>query len=200
VVASFREVHGIDPRELPEADPRFVAHQAGYVTRFLREVRDLLDEKPDRELAVTFYGEPHKYDRDRSAFHPIRYGCAIEDWIKEKLVDYLMPSPRIDLELIRKWRGLGGDSLHICPDLMPRTQPAELYASLAQKYYAAGADGLCLWDGERRPQRISEWAAVRRLGHRDQLERLMTESRNWYRRIDLDLLGGFSARESFHDG
>ena len=200
VVDSFREKHGIDPRELPEDDPRYLAHQAGYVTQFVREVRLLLNERPNRELAVTFYGEPHKYDRDDNPYHPIRYGCAVEDWIREGLVDYLMPSPKISPEFIRQWRELGGDRLHIWPDLMPRTQPAEMYARLAGKYYEAGADGFCLWDGERRPQRVSEWAAVRRLGHRDQLDRLMAEAPGWYRKVDLAMLGGFSARESFHDG
>jgi hypothetical protein len=33
---------------------------------------------------------------------------------------------------------------------MPRAQTAASYARLAKKYYEAGADGLCFWDGERR--------------------------------------------------
>ena len=111
-----------------------------------------------------------------------------------------MPSPKISLDLVRKWRGLAGERVHIWPDLMPRTQPAEMYAQLAKDYYEAGADGFCLWDGERRPQRISEWAAVRRLGHREQLERIIAEGPGWYRKVDLETLGGFSVRESFHDG
>ncbi len=200
VIESFREKHDMDPRDLPENDPRYMQLQADFTTQFVREVKALVDEKPNRELAITFYGEPHKYDRDRSDFHPFRYNCDIERWIEEKLVDYLMPSPRISLDLIKKWRELGGDSLHIWPDLMPRTQPAEMYAQLAKKYYEAGADGFCLWDGERRPQRISEWAAVRRLGHKDQLDQIIEQGPSWYRKVALEKLGIFSAKESFHDG
>ena len=74
-------------------------------------MRNLLDEKRGRELAVTFHGEPHKYDPKREDFHPLRYNCDVERWIADDLVDYIMPSPRIDLELIRAWRRLGGEKL-----------------------------------------------------------------------------------------
>lgn len=200
VVEAFREKYDEDPRDLPEDDPRFMQLRADFTTQFVREIRALVDEKPNRELAVTFYGHPHKYDPIRDGFHPFRYNCDIERWIEEKLVDYLMPSPKISHELIGKWREMGGDRLHIWPDLMPRTQPAEMYGQLAKDYYEAGADGLCLWDGERRTQRISEWAAVRRLGHKDQLDQIIEQGPNWYRRVTLEQLGIFSARESFHDG
>ena len=86
---------------------------------------------------------------------------------------------------------MGKPDLHIWPDLMPRTQPAEMYAELAQKYYEAGADGFVTWDGERRTQRLSEWAAVRRLGHRDELDyhqepriQIFTTKPCWKRWVD----------------
>jgi hypothetical protein len=200
VVEAFRAKHGVDPRHLPEEDPRWAAHCAGYVTAFFREVRALVDETPGRECAATIYGEPTKYDLNKEAFHPSRYQCDVETWINERLVDYLMPSPYISLELISKWRRLGGDRLHIWPDLMPRTQLPSSYARLAKKYYAAGADGFCTWDGERRAARISEWAAIQRLGHRDQLDQLEQEAKHFYRRVPCKYIGGFSAREAFHDG
>jgi hypothetical protein len=77
---------------------------------------------------------------------------------------------------------------------------AESYAKLAKSYYEAGADGLCLWDGERRTARVSEWAAVQRLGHREQLDRLAAEAASFYRRVPLRYLSGFSVKDSFHDG
>jgi hypothetical protein len=200
VVASFKEAYGEDPRTLPEDDPRYVTHCAGLTTVFLREVRALLDEKPGRELSVTIYGRPHKYDKNRDDFHPVRYNCDVETWLEEELIDYLMPSPRVELDMLRKWRDLAGDNVHIWPDLMPRTQPAEVYAQLVKDYYEAGADGFSIWDGERRPQRLSEWAAVRLLGHKDLLPRIIEEGPGWYRRVPLAVLDGFSAQESYHDG
>src|SRR5262249_4965714 len=110
------------------------------------------------------------------------------------------PTPRIDLALLRKWRDLAGDRVHLWPDLMPRQQPAEAYAKLAKKYYDAGADGFCLWDGDGRPGHVSEWAAICQLGHRDRLPQLIAEAPSYYRRIPLKRLGGLSVKDSFHDG
>src|SRR5262249_22297860 len=66
VVQSFQTKYGTDPRTLPEHDQRWQSHCAGFVTQFVREVRSLLDERPGRELGVTVYGEPHKYDNDKT--------------------------------------------------------------------------------------------------------------------------------------
>ena len=103
-------------------------------------------------------------------------------------------------EFIRSWRKLGGEALHIWPDLMPRNQPGEDFARLAGQYYDAGADGFCFWDGERRRAHISEWAAVQQLGHRHRLDRIIETAPGHYKRIPLKYLGGFSAEHSFHDG
>ncbi|MHC4062041.1 MAG: hypothetical protein ACYSUC_09745, partial [Planctomycetota bacterium] len=92
------------------------------------------------------------------------------------------------------------DSVHLWPDLMPRAQSAASYAMLARKYYEAGADGLCLWDGERRTARISEWAAVQRLGHTGLLDSIIEEGPSYYRAVALKYLGGFDVKWSFKDG
>ena len=200
VVDAFREEFGEDPLVLSERDERWERHCASYVTIFLREIRSLLDEQPGRELAVTIYGRPHKYDSEREGFHPIRYNCDVETWLSQGIIDYLMPSPRVELDLLRTWREIAGDRVHIWPDLMPRTQPGDSYVRLVQEYNAAGADGFSIWDGERRCPRLSEWAAVRRLGHLESLDQLMDEAPTWYRRIPLRTLTGLSVKESFHDG
>jgi hypothetical protein len=198
-VRAFREKFGEDPRKLPDNDARWQEHCAAYVTQYLREVRKLVNEKPGRELGVTVYGEAHKYDK-QPGWTPLRYNCDIEGWLREGLVDYVMPSPKIDLALLRRWRAAGGGRVHLWPDLMPRTQPAEAYAKLAKKYRDAGADGFCVWDGERRAPRLSEWAAVSRLGHLDRLERLAEEAQSYYRRVPMKYLAGLSIKDSFHDG
>ncbi|MCF7761658.1 MAG: family 10 glycosylhydrolase [Cephaloticoccus sp.] len=200
VVNTFIAKHGEDPRKLPEDDPRWVVHCAEFMTDYIREVRALLDEQPGRELGVTIYGEPHKYDPVKTGYDPIRYNCDVDTWIREGLVNYVLPSPYIDPALLKRWRAIGGPHVHLWPDLMPRTQLPENYARLAKRYYEAGADGLGLWDGERRAQRLSEWAAVQRLGHRDQLDQLAAEATTFYRRVPLKYLDGFSVKDSFHDG
>ena len=195
VVAAFREKYGEDPRELSLEDPRWLEHSAGYLTQFIREIRQLLDEKPNRNLGVTLSG--------RENGRPVHYEenhCDVDTWIGEGLVDYVMVTPYLHPSLLRHWRSLGGDKLHIWPDLMPRAQTAASYARLAQRYYRAGADGLCLWDGERRSARISEWAAVRQLGHRRSLDQIVKDGPYYYRWAELKTLGGFDVKWSFKDG
>lgn len=195
VVRSFQQRFGEDPRRLPENDPRVLTHRAGYVTQFLREVRRLLDEKPGRALGVTITGRLNSQNA-----HFVENQCDVETWLREGLVNYIMATPYCNLAQLKRWRTIAGDRVHLWPDLMPRAQPAESYARLAKMYYEAGADGLCLWDGERRHHRISEWAAVQTLGHRDMLERIIKEGPSYYRRVSLKRLGGFDVQGSFHDG
>jgi hypothetical protein len=199
VVKAFQEKYGKDPRDLPETEPRIIAHRAEYLTQFVREVRALLNEKPGRKLGATVFGPTKESEQDEH-FKLKSCVCDVETWLKEGLVDYVMPSPYIDTDVLRKWRELCGHGAHLWPDLMPRFQPAESYAKLARKYYEAGADGFCLWDAERRAPHSSEWAAVRLLGHQDLLDRIIAEGPSWHRSVDLRTLGGFSAEHSFRDG
>ena len=111
-----------------------------------------------------------------------------------------MVTPYLHSSLLQHWRSLGGEKLHIWPDLMPRAQTAASYARLAKHYYRAGADGLCLWDGERRSARISEWSAVRQLGHRRSLDQIIEDGPYYYRWAELKTLGGFDVKWSFKDG
>jgi len=195
VVRSFQKKYGKDPRKLSVEDPRWLAHSAGYVTQFIREVRALVDEKPGRELGVTISGR-----KNGNPAHYEENHCDVETWLRERLVNYIMPTSHLHASLLKKWRKIAGDRVHLWPDLMPRAQSAASYASLAKMYYEAGADGLCLWDGERRTARISEWAGVQRLGHIEQLERLIEQGPSYYRAVGLKYLGGFDVKWSFKDG
>ncbi len=134
------------------------------------------------------------------AYNPLRYNCDVDTWLKEGLVDYLLPMVAADPRALAHWRKLAGPKVHIWADLMPRMQPGAEFAKLARKYYDAGADGLCFWDGERRPPHSSEWTVMSRLGHRDQLEFLEREAPSFYRFYQLDKLWGFNAQLSFKDG
>ena len=194
---AFHRDHGVDLRDVSLADPRWAGHMDRFVTRFLREVRAMLAEWPGRKLAVTV---PCGSYGSAAAIDPMRRGCDVETWLAEGLVDYLMPTPAIDPGRLARWRSLASRRVQIWPDLMPRTQPGEAYAALARSYYEAGADGLCLWDGERRAPRCSEWSVLRHLGHRDQLDRLASEAPAYFRRVPLHTLNGLAVRYSFADG
>jgi hypothetical protein len=195
VTRSFEAKYGEDPRTLDVEDPRWIQHSAGYLTRFVREVKELVDEKPGRELGVTLSGR-----RSGDPVHYTENHCDVDTWIREGLVDRITPTPYTHPDLLKHWRAIGGDRIQLWPDVMPRAQSAASYARTARAYYEAGADGLSFWDGERRTARISEWAGVRRLGHIDELDRIIQEGPTWFRAVDLKNLGGFNVKWSFKDG
>jgi len=195
VVKAFQDKYNEDPRNLDVEDPKWLKHTSGYLTTFIREIRSLLDEKQGRELGVTLSGR-----KNGREVHYEENQCDVETWIREDLVNYLMVTPYLHPSLLKKWRTLGGNRLHIWPDIMPRAQTAASYAKNAKRYYQAGADGLCFWDGERRTARISEWAAVQRLGHIENLDQLIKEGPSYYRAVALKYLGGFDVKWSFKDG
>jgi uncharacterized lipoprotein YddW (UPF0748 family) len=199
VTREFKIKYNEDPRKLLAQDPRWIAHAAGFLTTFVREVRKLLDETPGRQLGVTVFG-PTRELTHNDVFKLKSQACDVDTWLKERLVDYVIPSKSIDLDVLQRWHRIGGDRVHLWPDLMPRFQTPASYAKLARKYLDAGADGFSLWDSDVRHPHISEWSAIRQLGHVDQWDRMMTESPNVYRIVKLRTLGGFSVRDSFRDG
>ena len=197
----FQDRYGEDPRTVPPDDERWIAHQCDMVSQFLREVRSLVDQKPDRFVAVHFRAGEYETWR---AVEPRHYGCDVETWIREGLVDYLMPTPCASSALadsLSRWRKLAGSKIKIYPDLFPRSMPGEAYADLAACYYEAGADGFVMRDCERRHPRSSEWAVARHLGHREMLGELGQEwTENYWRRFELKVLNGMAVKHSFNDG
>jgi hypothetical protein len=197
VVESFESEYHTDPRILSEDDRRWQRHSAGYVTQFLKEVRELLDEKPGRELAVILKGFAREPEDSEDS---IRAQFDVDSWIKEGIVDYLMPDRNTAPEFLRRWRKLGGEKLHIWPGLMPRSQPGHAYLKLAESFYELGADGFHVWDAERRHPRMSEWAVVRHLGHRDHYEELSKVAAGAYTKVLMRSQRGLSHVHSYRDG
>ena len=264
---AFMEKYGEDPRPLGEDDPRWQQHVAGYVTQYLREIRALLDEKPDRELAILHKGitiqeAPERkvanelvaeasgslleavkkvvtektdhyvdgegqlrstiksimLDATRDLFDDIfecktahsenlkdyegyvSDGFDVETWIKEGIVDYLMPDQGTDLSFIKLWRKIGGKKLRIWPSLMPRRQSGQAYIKQAEKFYGAGADGFIVWDSERRHPNVSEWNILKYLGHKEQFDKLVGLSEETFKTIPLRLVRGLTTVHSFRDG
>ena len=201
--AAFMEKHVEDPRELPEDDSRWVQHQCDMATQFLREIREFVDEKSGRKLAIHVCSAAYG---SWEAIHPKQTGCDVESWLREGLVDYLMPSPCADCGdgdgpevFFQQWKAID-PRVKIYPDLFPRTQMATYYPRLAAKLYAAGADGYILRDGERRIPRTSEWAVQRHLGHRDMLGQLEREAPGYFRTVGIKRLNGMMVKYSYNDG
>ncbi len=199
VVQDFLDQYGEDPRNLPESDMRWVRHTAGYLTAFVEEIRALVDEKPGRELGVIVYG-PNRETPGDPYYKLKSYVCDVDEWLRRRLVDIVIPSQQIDDEALQNWSKLAAPGVRLWPDLMPRQQTPAQFTRLARHYQENGANGFAFWDSERRNPRLSEWAGIRRLGHMEDWNVLARESTDWYRTIRLKTLGGFSADNSFRDG
>ena len=201
VAESFREEHGIDPTTLPFEDERWMRHRAAYVTQFMRDVRRMLDEEGKAAgkrlgVAVTFWRNPP----------PLQNGIDLETWIRDSLVDVLIPqfihiATDDGPSIVAEYKKLTEDTeTQLWPEVFPRTPPGEAYAEHARQLYDAGADGLSFWSVELRTPRASEWAVLSRLGHYDELERYRKLAPTFRRRVPLRELAGISTHFSHTDG
>ena len=200
VIEDFRNEYGVDPRELPEdpegrgplfsdypgdsdyaagleyaQDERLERHWANYMTTFMRELRQALDSRRRRDggrLGVVA-NVPHNAAHNRAA------SLDLETWAQEGLVDILVPPTSsyavnvIDYDYFRSVTE--GTSCVFYADILPRHMPAQDYVKAARQAYDGGAAGLSFWDSQGRIITKSQWNTIRRLGHREDLDRMALE-------------------------
>ena len=211
VVESFREKYDIDPRALEETDPRWLRHRADYVTQFLREIRGALNEegaKMGKRLELVCHVQSFGIEKVTDL---LKLALDVGIWAKEDLVDILIPHPvflnmKNASQIVRQFKKLlRGSRTKLYPTLYPNTCPADVYAGTAGALYDSGADGLAFW--QIKDRRTSEWAMIKRLGHRDfflgsRRKHWIEKGRNYYRRIPLKTLNGLAAdpKYSYTDG
>jgi hypothetical protein len=172
LIAAFKAKHGQDPREIAADDPRWLQLRADIMTGFLREVRKLLNEagaEKKRHLGLSARVDWKEYKS---------HGCDIDTWLKEGLLDYLVIAQHtlggyeFDLApFVQKARGSGcailfGEEATLSGhDRTPAEDKAiaegkmkppvrevftlDQYKSRAAKWYAAGADGIQLFNEGR---------------------------------------------------
>jgi hypothetical protein len=149
---------GLDACDLPENDARYLTYRASVLTEFMRELRRRCS-KPISAHVLNDLGEN------------LFYGLDLQTWVREGLVDRLVAYPWRDkpLDVAAFVELVNGTSVEFFPDVMPRFMSADAYRQRAAELYAAGVDGLCFWDTDQRSPRLTEWTALRRLGHVEDL-------------------------------
>jgi hypothetical protein len=159
MVDGFMDRYAIDPRELPETDPRWLRYQAEIVSGFMSKVRSLL--RPNQRLSAIIPG---------NMADCARWGLNPAHWVQEQIVDDLFPTgQRFTPEDVhvddphnldfRSFRQLHGkDDFRVIPMLYPWDLFSNDYRSwrkLIYEFLDAGADGYAVWDGNSSEDRFS---------------------------------------------
>jgi hypothetical protein len=187
MAAAFKAKYGIEASTVTQDDPRWVPLRYAMMTDFVRAVRQILDEAgklKHKHLGLSVRIDWKKYPT---------WGCDVETWLKEGWLDYLVVgqyglggydfdiAPFVKMaqasgcavlfgeEAITKGhdRTAEEDRLIAAGKLTP--PPHELltreqYEARAAKAYAAGADGLHLFN-ETRKEMFMGLGDVRAAGH-----------------------------------
>ncbi|MSP11991.1 MAG: hypothetical protein EXR62_03420 [Chloroflexi bacterium] len=183
LVDGFIAEYGQDPRTLDPKDPRWLAYRCRTLTQFMREVRQEMDAVA-RERGQTRRIEVSAVVSGREEEN-LMDGMDIKGWIAAGLVDTIVPntmSPRLnttteswpDLRDVTYWVELTkGTACKLALNIMPRTMPPEEYRRKAEALYAAGVENIFYWDCNGRATYNFSWDALRRMGHREEIQAWM---------------------------
>ena len=180
VVEGFKSRYGRDPTSLDEKDPRWLSYRATFLTRFMREVRQAMNqaaqeqnrEKPIQVTAIVMSS------REENLY----YAMDVEGWVREGLVDAMIPYTSVTglnsgadswmdpKEALFFQRITRGTACRLALNLMPRQLAPEDYRKRAHTLYRAGIEHLFFWDTNARNDFSPSWDALRRLGRREELQ------------------------------
>ena len=169
-IERFQALYGENLLDITDDDPRFRALMAEYVMQFAREVKaamDTLGHNMSKSLELA-------YSVNNTIESNLKWGIDVQALVNERLVDYLIPHPTNAMNA-SEWLPwyidlVRGTPVRLYPDLYPRRQPAAAALYSADTLYDLGCDGIALWDTYARTSRISEWATMKRLGHREEIK------------------------------
>ena len=182
LIEGFMAEYGEDPRQLDATDPRWLAFRSRALTQFMREVREAMDAAAaergrDARIGISAIVMGTQQEN-------LFNGIDLKAWVEEGLVDTLVPYSShpnwgstveswTDIRDFEYFVSLTKDSpCTLALNIMPRSMAPEAYRVRASALYEAGVENLFFWDTG--PNYTPSWTALRRLGHRDQLESWLT--------------------------
>jgi hypothetical protein len=161
----FQKKFDVDPRSMPESDPRIAQFRSDIVTQFFYELRAALDAEQKRrgttkrlELSVLINATG---DDDRG------FGVDLRRLVDEKLVDAVFSergfgatAKRVNLGLLESV--CGPAKIPFSPGIYKDRS----FWSAVPGYYERSAHGVTVWDAEATD--IYEWCWMSRFGHIDE--------------------------------
>jgi len=162
VIDDFKKLYGTDPRKLPDDDERLWKLRAGYMTEFVRAVRQAANrhgQRRGRKFQVSAWIE---WSDERMRY----FGYDSYTWIKERLLDFVLAIGPTDFIALAKEQGCKvyafGSSAWV-------STPTQVHVQDMKHAYAADLDGLSLWDVNSVQVLPEKWAVIRRLGHKNEV-------------------------------
>lgn len=174
----FEDRHGVDPRTIPETDPRIRAWWADMVTQFFKELRIALQETrlaSGKPPAVSIMVLGNEADN-------LRYGLDVRRLVSEKLIDEVYAdlwgfgaSSRRSYEFDYFKEACGVGFVPWRPSTASYWNDGPHYTlDLLRSLCESGASGVTLWDASVGD--ICQWSVFSRVGHAEEtrwrLERL----------------------------
>ena len=183
LVDGFMRRFGKDPRTLDPLDPQWLHYRAEVLTQFMREVRQALDET----AAAQGRSEPFHISAVvlSSEVENLANAIDLRQWVAQGLVDTIIPyTSELDLDSVTPaWTDpaslrffvdlVRGTPVTLAPNVMPRHMPPGDLRQRAADIFDAGAEHMFFWDsagGGGRATYGAMWNALRRLGHRAEID------------------------------
>ena len=190
LIAGYRAQAGVDPRDLDERDAGYLRYRGEVMTGFMRRIRALSDRRRSGSGRRLGLSANVLNNEAENTF----YGLDVATWAREGILDLLVPDTWIGKPIdLPYFIGITrGTPCECYAQLMPRRMPAAEYRRKAAEAYAAGAQGLCLWDANGRYPILPEWNTIRRLGHVEALAGDVPGPEQHYRQIPVNTLGGYT--------
>jgi len=181
LVKGFIKKTGKDPRLLDEDNIKWLRYRAKFMTNFISDLRKHLDNN----IKISAHVLNNKKEN-------LFYGLDLNSWLKKDLVDELVAYPwqidhkegkEVDINYYNDL--VKGSKCKLYLEVMPRSMKPSQYLEKAINYYENGADGLCFWDTFNRHPKRREWSMIRRLGHKENLNKYVNEENVFYKSVKI---------------
>ena len=190
IIKGFIAKYNINPRTLKEDDERLLNYRSEFMDNFMRKVNltlDSISKNTGKErIKISVHG---LNDYKNNHF----FGLNIEKWAKEKMINEVVAYPWnggvIDVDYYVNITKNTNCSLYV--EMMPRSMPPAKYKEKAEELYKKGVYGLSFWDTNSRHPKLTQWSMIRRLGHKDELEKWDDGNGTYFKKIRLKYIGQY---------
>jgi hypothetical protein len=190
VIDAFKSKYGEDVRKVDPKDPRLLAVRAGFMTDFVQQARQVLDEigkQKNRRLELSVWVWPSEQNVWLGKT-PLEEGLDVKQWIKDGLLDSVYCQEGIDLDYMKLGREKGCKFIYFSGYSGERAMSPQ-NVTVGNE---AGVDGFAYWDIDSCQDNPRTWEWLSRIGHADEMKHY-TEKRHSL--TQLYTIGGYDCRK-----